>query len=228
MTGLLVHAVVAGRMRAPSRMRHIVLDTETTGLDPKHDRLCEVGAVELIDLSPRRTFHAYYNPCMPVPAEATAVHGLTNEFLAVYPPFAAEPLLDFLGDAPLVAHNAAFDLGFLAAACGPLQNEIIDSLALARQKHPGAPASLDALCRRYGIDTSRRTKHGALLDAELLAAVYVELVWRQATLELAVAAPSAIGDIVLPVRARALPSRLTAAEIAAHASMMTDIAAHRI
>lgn len=209
-------------------MRHIVLDTETTGLDPKRDRLCEVGAVELIDLSPRRTFHAYYDPQIHVPAEATAVHGLTNEFLAAYPPFAPEPLLDFLGDAPLIAHNAGFDVAFLnaelaAAACGPLPNEIIDSLAIARTKHPGAPASLDALCRRYGIDTSRRTKHGALLDAELLAAVYVELIGRQATLDLAVAAPSAISDIALGARPKPLPQRLTEAEIAAHAAMMEAI-----
>ena len=208
-------------------MRHIVIDTETTGLDPKHDRIVEVGAVELIDLSPRRTFHAYYNPGMPVPSEATEVHGLTNEFLAAYPPFAPEPLLEFLQDSPLIAHNAAFDLGFLNAACGPIPNEIIDSLALARTKHPGAPASLDALCRRYGIDTSHRTKHGALLDAELLAAVYVELIGRQSALEFTVAEHGAVGDIVLSVRPVPLPARLTEAEIAAHAAMMADIAERR-
>jgi DNA polymerase-3 subunit epsilon len=209
-------------------MRHIVLDTETTGLDASRNKIVEVGAVELIDLSPRRTFHAYYDPQMPVPAEATAVHGLTNEFLAAYPLFTPEPLLDFLQDSPLIAHNAGFDVAFLNAACGTLQNEIIDSLALARAKHPGAPASLDALCRRYGIDTSRRTKHGALLDAELLAAVYVELIGRQATLELTVATHGAADDIVLPTRPAPLPSRLTAAEIEAHAAMTADIAARRI
>ncbi|TIN83129.1 DNA polymerase III subunit epsilon [Mesorhizobium sp.] len=206
-------------------MRHIVLDTETTGLDPAHDRIVEVGAIELIDLSPRRTFHAYYNPGMPVPAEATGVHGLTNEFLSAYPPFAAEPLLAFLEDSPIIAHNASFDMAFLSAACGPLPNEIIDSLALARAKHPGAPASLDALCKRYGIDTSRRTKHGALLDAELLAAVYVEIIGRQSALELTVAVERTVDVVSLPARPTPLPSRLTAAEIAAHAAMMAEIAA---
>lgn len=209
-------------------MRHVIIDTETTGLDPARDRIVEVGAVELINLSPARTFHAYYNPGMPVPAEATEVHGLTNEFLAAYPPFVAEPLLEFIGDAPLIAHNAAFDVAFITAACGQLPNEIIDSLALARAKHPGAPASLDALCRRYGIDASRRTKHGALLDAELLAAVYVELIGRQSSLELTVTEVATIGDIVLPARPAQLPSRLTASDIAAHAAMMSDIAARRI
>ncbi|MBZ9659736.1 DNA polymerase III subunit epsilon [Mesorhizobium sp. ESP-6-4] len=214
-------------------MRHIVIDTETTGLDVARDRIVEVGAVELVDLSPRRSFHAYYNPGIPVPAEATAVHGLTNEFLAAYPAFTPGQLLEFLGDAPLIAHNAGFDVGILnaeltAAGGDPLPNEVIDSLALARAKHPGAPASLDALCRRCGISTAQRTKHGALLDAELLAAVYVELVGRQATMDLTVETVQAIDVGALAVRPVPLPPRLTAAEMAAHAAMMADTASRHI
>lgn len=166
-------------------MREIVFDTETTGLDPKTgDRLVEIGCVELMGRIPTgETFHAYYNPQRDMPAAAEEVHGLSAAFLADKPLFAdgADALLEFLGDAPLVAHNAGFDFGFLnneLALCGrtPIALErMVDTVAIARKKHPGAKASLDALCTRYGIDRSHRVKHGALLDAELLAQVYLEL-----------------------------------------------------
>jgi DNA polymerase-3 subunit epsilon len=212
-------------------MRHVVLDTETTGFDFKHDRLVEVGAVEIIDLSPRRAFHAYINPGIPVPQEATDVHGLTDAFLADKPLFAAiaGSLKDFLADSPIVAHNASFDAGFLATAFGaPLPNPFIDSLAMARAKHPGSPCSLDALCRRYGISTAHRTKHGALLDAELLAAVYAELIGRQSALDLVKAVAQTTADIALPARPAQLPARLTAADIAAYKAMMSEIAARLV
>lgn len=166
-------------------MREIVFDTETTGLDPKTgDRMVEIGCVEMIDrVETGRTFHAYFNPERDMPIDAERVHGLSNAFLATKPRFAelADELLAFLGDAPLVAHNAGFDFGFLnaeldRAARSPVALErMVDTVALARRKHPGAKLSLDALCSRYGIDRSHRIKHGALLDAELLAQVYVEL-----------------------------------------------------
>jgi DNA polymerase-3 subunit epsilon len=166
-------------------MREIVFDTETTGLDPKTgDRLVEIGCVELMGRIPTgETFHAYYNPQRDMPSAAEEVHGLSAAFLADKPLFAdgAAALLEFLGDAPLVAHNAGFDFGFLnneLALCGrePIALErMVDTVAIARKKHPGAKASLDALCTRYGIDRSHRVKHGALLDAELLAQVYLEL-----------------------------------------------------
>lgn len=207
-------------------MRHIILDTETTGFDPNHDKIVEVGAIELIDYRPKATFHAYYNPGIPVPAAATDVHGLTDEFLAGFPPFAPDPLLTFLADSPIVAHNAAFDMGFINAACGPLPNEIIDSLALARRKHPGAPCTLDALCRRYKISTAHRTKHGALLDAQLLAEVYIELIGRQDALDLAVATATATAATLPTCRPAPLPARLTAADLAAHAAMLQDMPRH--
>jgi DNA polymerase-3 subunit epsilon len=166
-------------------MREIIFDTETTGLDPKTgDRMVEIGCIEMIDrVETGRTFHAYFNPERDMPPEAERVHGLSAAFLATKPRFAetADELLAFLGDAPLVAHNAGFDFGFLnnelerigrAAIC---MERMVDTVALARKKHPGAKLSLDALCTRYGIDRSHRVKHGALLDAELLAQVYVEL-----------------------------------------------------
>ena len=166
-------------------MREIVFDTETTGLDPKTgDRLVEIGCVELMGRIPTgETFHAYYNPQRDMPSAAEEVHGLSSAFLADKPLFAdgAEALLEFLGDAPLVAHNAGFDFGFLnneLALCGRESislDRMVDTVAIARKKHPGAKASLDALCTRYGIDRSHRVKHGALLDAELLAQVYLEL-----------------------------------------------------
>lgn len=166
--------------------RQIVLDTETTGLNPQGgDRIVELGCIELINRLPSgERFHAYFNPERNMPEEAARVHGLTEEFLSDHPVFAArvDEFLDFIGDAPLIIHNADFDMGFLNAELtragkGPLEmTRCIDTLALARSKFPGSPASLDALCKRFGIDNSSREKHGALLDSMLLADVYLELV----------------------------------------------------
>ena len=166
-------------------MREIVFDTETTGLNPTGgDRMVEIGCVEVYNrVETGRTFHAYFNPERVMPSDAEAVHGLTNVFLSDKPRFyeRVEELLEFIGDSPLVAHNAAFDFGFLnfeLELCRrPLVclSRMVDTLALARSKHPGAKHSLDALCVRFGIDRSHRVKHGALLDAQLLAQVYVEL-----------------------------------------------------
>jgi DNA polymerase III subunit epsilon len=166
-------------------VREIVFDTETTGLNPAGgDRMVEIGCVEIFNrVETGRTFHAYFNPERVMPSDAEAVHGLTTIFLSDKPRFSekVEELLDFIGDAPLVAHNAGFDFGFLnfeLELCGrpPVDlSRMVDTLALARSKHPGAKHSLDALCMRFGIDRSHRVKHGALLDAQLLAQVYVEL-----------------------------------------------------
>lgn len=166
-------------------MREVILDTETTGLDPSDGhRICEIGCVELVGrIETGRTFHAYLNPCRPMPAEAEAVHGLSDAFLADKPVFAsvAAELAAFLGDARIIAHNAEFDRRFLnweLRNCGHDQipfERVDDTLVLARKKFPGAKHSLDALCSRFGIDLSVRDKHGALLDAQLLARVYVEL-----------------------------------------------------
>jgi len=177
-------------------MREIVFDTETTGLDPaRGDRLVEVGCIEMVNrVATGRTFHAYFNPERPMPAEAEAVHGLNDAFLADKPRFheRAGEFIEFIADSPLVAHNATFDFGFLnaeLAICGleaVALERMVDTLQIARRRHPGAKLSLDALCSRYGIDRSHRTLHGALLDAELLAQVYVELTGgRQIGLELA-------------------------------------------
>lgn len=167
-------------------MREVVLDTETTGLDPDTgDRLIEIACVELVDKVPSgEVYHQLINPERDVPAEAVAVHGITTERVASEPVFnaVAAEFLGFIGDAPLVIHNAAFDMRFLnaelALASLPAipMSQSVDTLAIARQKFPGAPASLDALCRRFGIDLSERDKHNALLDAKLLARVYLELV----------------------------------------------------
>ena len=186
-------------------MREIVFDTETTGLDPKSgDRMVEIGCLELVNrVETGASFHAYFNPQRDMPAAAEAVHGLSAAFLADKPLFSAraDELLAFLGDAPLIAHNASFDFGFLnaeLAACGRdaiSLDRMIDTVAIARRKHPGAKLSLDALCSRYGIDRSHRLKHGALLDAELLAQVYVELTGgRQIGLELAAEAAAQNGS----------------------------------
>jgi DNA polymerase III subunit epsilon len=166
-------------------VREIVFDTETTGLNPASgDRMVEIGCVEIYNrIETGRHFHAYFNPERDMPSEAEAVHGLTRIFLSDKPRFSerAEELLDFIEDAPLVAHNAAFDFGFLnfeLERCGKRAicfSRMVDTLALARSRHPGAKHSLDALCMRFGIDRSHRVKHGALLDAQLLAQVYVEL-----------------------------------------------------
>ena len=184
-------------------MREIVFDTETTGLSPLNgDRLVEIGCVELVNrVETGRTFHAYFNPGRPMPTEAQMVHGLSDSFLADKPEFneRCEELLDFIADAPLVAHNATFDFGFLNHElnhCGrPLicMSRMVDTLALARQRHPGAKHSLDALCTRFGVDRSLRVKHGALIDAQLLAQVYVELTGgRQIGLSLATTTLSSV------------------------------------
>src|SRR5258707_11182137 len=177
-------------------MREIVLDTETTGLDPlRGDRLVEIGCVEIYNRMPTgQTFHVYFNPERDMPAEAFAVHGLSSEFLADKPFFAdkVEEFLTFIAEAPLVIHNASFDIGFINAELDraklpPIpRDRLVDTLLLARRKHPGVSNRLDDLCSRYAIDNSRRTKHGALLDAELLAEVYIDLIGaRQSQLVLA-------------------------------------------
>jgi DNA polymerase-3 subunit epsilon len=166
-------------------MREIVFDTETTGLDPAGgDRIVEIGCIEMLNRAETgRHFHAYFNPERAMPPGAEAIHGLNDIFLSDKPRFSekAEDLLEFIGDSPLVAHNASFDFGFLNHELGLCGRDVIclsrmvDTLALARTKHPGAKHSLDALCTRFGVDRSQRTKHGALLDAQLLAQVYIEL-----------------------------------------------------
>ena len=166
-------------------MREVIFDTETTGLDPKTgDRMVEIGCIEMVGrVETGRTFHAYFNPDRDMPVEAERVHGLSAGFLATKPRFAelVDELLEFLGDSNLVAHNAGFDFGFLnneleLVGRTPISmDRMVDTVAIARKRHPGAKLSLDALCTRYGIDRSHRVKHGALLDAELLAQVYVEL-----------------------------------------------------
>jgi DNA polymerase-3 subunit epsilon len=224
-------------------MREIVLDTETTGLDPyEGHRLVEVGCIELVNRFPTgRTFHRYLNPERDMPDEAFAVHGLSLEFLKDKPCFAdvVDELLQFIGDAPLIAHNAVFDLGFLNAElerCGKsliVRDRLVDTLLLARRKHPAGPNGLDQLCARYAIDNSRRAKHGALLDAELLAEVYVELIGaRQAQLGLieavAVTPIVAASGIAIRVRATPLPPRFTEAERAAHRDFVETLGEHAI
>jgi DNA polymerase-3 subunit epsilon len=212
-------------------MREIVLDTETTGLDPgQGHRLVELGCIELLNRIPTgSTFHVYLNPERDVPAEAAAIHGLTTDFLKDKPRFIeiVDDFLAFIGEeAPLVIHNAGFDHGFLCAELTRVERaliareRLIDTLMLARRKHSAGPYSLDALCVRYGIDNSRRTKHGALLDAEILAEVYVELIGaRQAVLGLG--SGIAMGGqhasaIVLKQRPQALLPRLSETEREAH------------
>lgn len=167
-------------------MRQIVLDTETTGLDPNEGhRIVEIGAIELVGhVTTGENYHQYINPLRDMPAEAERVHGLTHDFLRRFPSFdeIVDDFLAFIGDSQLVIHNAAFDLRFLNAELARFGQDIIpdarsiDTLALARRRFPGSPASLDALCRRFGIDNASREKHGALLDSELLAQVYLELI----------------------------------------------------
>ena len=220
-------------------MREIVLDTETTGFDPQSgDRIVEIGAVEILNHLPTdRTFHEYINPEREMPAEAFAVHGLGDDFLRDKPVFAeiADAFLDFVADAPLVIHNATFDMTFLNAELGwanrkllPL-SQAVDTLDIARKKYPGAQNSLDALCRRFGIDNSAREKHGALLDSELLAEVYLELMGgRQPGLILAgpsksgARAQSQAAAIVQP-RPNSLPPLLSEAEAAAHAAFVAEM-----
>jgi DNA polymerase III subunit epsilon len=211
-------------------MREIVLDTETTGLDPyQGDRLVEIGCIELVNRFPTgKTFHWYFNPERDMPEAALRIHGLTSEFLRDKPKFAdkVDELIAFLGDAPLVAHNAMFDLGFINAELDRVghaqvsRERMVDTLLIARRKHPGAANRLDDLCVRFGIDNSHRAKHGALKDAELLAEVYIELVEaRQATLVLSqAAAPTIVPGAIIVVRERPapLPTRLTDEDRAAH------------
>ena len=173
------------RLTSNNRMREIIFDTETTGFDPATgDRMVEIGCIEMVSrVMTGNHYHAYFNPQRPMPAAAENVHGLSDRFLSDKPAFGekADELLEFLGDSPLVAHNASFDFGFLnheLQYCGraPVaMDRMVDTVALARVKNPGAKLSLDALCTRYGIDRSHRIKHGALLDAELLAQLYIEL-----------------------------------------------------
>jgi DNA polymerase-3 subunit epsilon len=218
-------------------MREIVLDTETTGLDPfQGHRLVEIGCIELLNRIPTgQTFHRYLNPERDMLEEAFAVHGLTDGFLKDKPLFAvvADELVAFLGEAPLVIHNAGFDVGFLNAELErvgrPLiaRERMIDTLMIARRKHPGGSNRLDDLCARYAIDNSRRTKHGALLDAELLAEVYVELIdARQAQLVLAQATmPDRVAGEPIIVRQRLVPLvvRITEEERAAHRAFIATL-----
>jgi DNA polymerase III subunit epsilon len=224
---------------AEALMREIVMDTETTGLDPAQGhRIVEIGGIELIHHVPTgRHFHEYVNPERNIPADAFAVHGLSDDFLSAKRVFAeiVQEFLDFLGDATLIFHNAAFDVAFLNAELAFLSRQairperVIDSLLLARQRHPMAPNSLDALCKRYGIDNTRRRKHGALLDAELLSEVYIELIGgKQPALTLSdvprdrQAAAAAVRRLI-PPRPHALPPRLTHQEIADHERMIESL-----
>jgi DNA polymerase III subunit epsilon len=218
-------------------MREIVLDTETTGLDPfQGHRLVEIGCVELVNGIPSgHTFHKYFYPDRTMPAEALAIHGLTDEFLKDKPLFAdkVDELIAFLGEAQLVAHNAMFDHGFLnaelerAGRAGVSRERMVDTLLIARRKHPGGANRLDDLCARYSIDNSRRTKHGALLDAELLAEVYVELIGaRQAQLVLSQAAAPVLAageTVALRERPAPLAMRLTEAARAAHRRFIASL-----
>jgi DNA polymerase III subunit epsilon len=217
-------------------MREVVLDTETTGFEPADGhRIVEIGCVELFDHLPTgKSFRAYLNPDRPVPPETTKIHGLTDEFLADKPKFAeiVEELMEFLGDATLVIHNASFDLKFVNSELHRLGRSpipharAIDTIEIAKSKIPGARYSLDELCKRFAIDLSARTKHGALLDAELTAQVYLELVGgRQRKLSLdPVAAVAALGAVMRAARQRPAPlaSRISDAEAQAHAAFVAQ------
>src|SRR5215212_3463645 len=220
-------------------MREIVFDTETTGLNPLGgDRMVEIGCVEMFNrVETGRHFHCYFNPERDMPFEAQEVHGLTNLFLSDKPRFGerAEELLDFIEDSPLVAHNAGFDFGFLnfeLERCGRLPvglQRMVDTLTLARSKHPGAKHSLDALCVRFGIDRSHRVKHGALLDAQLLAQVYVELTGgRQIGLGLVAEAGSvsveqSTGPVVARISRPARPHFAAAEELERHRAFIARL-----
>lgn len=214
-------------------MREIVLDTETTGLDPQAGhRIVEIACIELMHHVPTgRSFHRYVNPGRDIPMDAHAVHGLSEEFLAAHPPFdaVADELLEFIGLDTLVIHNAEFDLAFLnaefsrigRAAISPVH---IDTLTMARQRHPGAPASLDALCRRFDIDLSGRASHGAKIDCALLAAVYLELIGgRQPGLEFAGPETAAVAAIRVARPPR--PHAPSPEELAAHEAMLALLTA---
>ena len=225
-------------------MREIVLDTETTGLDPNQGhRLVEIGCIELLNRIPTgATFHAYLNPDRDMPAEAFAIHGLSIEFLKTHKRFSdvCDEFLAFIGnDTPLVIHNAEFDHKFLCAELKAVKRaligreRLIDTLALARRKHSAGPYNLDALCGKYGIDNSRRTKHGALLDAEILAEVYLELLGgRQATLSLAeTAAKRVVGvDGIVGRKERSVPltPRISDADREAHRTFVATLGAEAI
>ncbi len=225
-------------------MREIILDTETTGLDPKRgDRLIEIGCVEIFNRIPTgREYHCFINPERDVPAEAEAVHGLSTDFLKDKPLFrkVAPQFLAFIGDAPLVIHNAQFDIGFLnfelerMGLASLALDRVVDTLALARRKHPAGPNNLDALCKRYGIDNSKRTKHGALVDSLLLAEVYVELLGeRQAALGLQ-SNRDAAGRIARSGKSRAmqrpevLPPRIGGQGLAQHRAYIEALGAKAI
>ena len=219
-------------------MREIILDTETTGLSPlSGDRLVEIGAVELFNHLPTgETFHVYINPERDMPKEAEAVHGLSENFLSDKPKFKAiaDDFIKFIGSTTLIIHNASFDMSFLNAELkmcrkpGIPNEQVVDSLMLARKKFPMGPNSLDALCKRFGIDNSKRTKHGALLDSELLAEVYLELIGgRQTGLNLkseaVVKKPVWQSQAKPSQRPSALPSRLTAEEKTHHDLLVTGL-----
>src|SRR5436305_3004153 len=220
-------------------MREIILDTETTGLDPlRGDRLVEIGCIEIFNRMPTgQTFHRHLNPERDMPAEALAVHGLTTEFLAGKPLFAeiADEFLEFIADAPLIIHNASFDVSFINAELDRIKRpaimreRLVDTLLLARRKHPGVSNRLDDLCSRYSIDNSRRTKHGALLDAELLAEVYIDLIGaRQSQLILAaetIDIRAGVGGDT-PRRQREIPlsPRVSGEDRAAHRAFVATLA----
>jgi DNA polymerase-3 subunit epsilon len=218
-------------------MREIIFDTETTGLDSREDRIIEIGGVELKDHFPTgRTIHLFINPAgKKVHPDALAVHGITDDFLSDKPVFSAvaDEILEFFGDAIWIAHNANFDMGFINAELARLGMppipavKVVDTLQIARRKHPMGPNSLDALCKRYNVDNSHRLKHGALLDSELLAEVYIELIGgRQAALGLG--GPEnrksavRVEDELVTLRARPMPlgSRLRVGEVAAHTALV--------
>ncbi|MEO0428051.1 MAG: DNA polymerase III subunit epsilon [Pseudomonadota bacterium] len=221
-------------------MREIVLDTETTGLDPREDRIVEIGAVELMNhLRTGREYHIYINPGRSMPTEAFRIHGLGDAFLADKPRFdqIVDDFMAFIGEAKLVIHNASFDMGMINAELLRLGRDrlpdtrALDTVAVARKRFPGAQVSLDALCKRFGVDNSGRTKHGALLDSELLADVYLELCGgRQqgfaldATASMRREGVRAVGRTGSHrEREHPLPSRLTEAEIAAHDAFIESL-----
>lgn len=217
-------------------MREIVFDTETTGLDPQQgDRVVEIGCVELVDrCETGNVYHAYFNPGMAMPSIAEQVHGLSDAFLADKPWFEdqVEDLLDFLGDAPLIAHNANFDFSFVnneLGLCGRLHlpmSRMICTAAMSRNRHPGAKHSLDALCSRYGIDRSHRTLHGALLDAQLLTQVYIELTGgRQIGLDMAapVTVETVTHAVVHHLNRTPRYAVVTAAELERHAAFVARL-----
>lgn len=220
-------------------MREIVLDTETTGLDPlRGDRLVEIGCVELINHMPTgQVYHCYLNPERDMPQEAFAVHGLSSEFLSDKPLFSAvaDDFLAFIGeDTPLIIHNASFDIGFInaelgrAARAAVARERLIDTLLLARRKHPGVSNRLDDLCSRYAIDNSKRTKHGALLDAELLAEVYIDLIGaRQSSLILAETRQASANGVMIDLsrRTRGVPlaPRVSDEDRAAHQELVASL-----